>query len=84
MVCDDRLPLVLHGVLHFLRGKYDCRGCLMTLTELALLHGFFWFSFGGCLLALLAYDFFHFLLDVLPEFLQVVFLWIISKWGKQS
>lgn len=56
----------------------------MTLSELALLHGFFWFSFGGCLLALLAYDFFRFLLDVLPEFLQVVFLWIISKRGKQS
>ncbi|MCK9244213.1 MAG: hypothetical protein PHG39_05700 [Acidithiobacillus ferrooxidans] len=56
----------------------------MTPSEFVLAQGFFWYAFGGCLLALLAYDFFHFLLDVLPEFFQVVFLWIISKWGKQS
>jgi hypothetical protein len=76
--------MVLHGVLHFLCGEYDCWGCFMTPSEFVLAQGFFWYAFGGCLLALLAYDFFHFLLDVLPEFFQVVFLWIISKWGKQS
>jgi len=55
----------------------------MTPSELALAQGFFWYAFGGCLLALIAYDFFHLLIDLLSDVLQVAFLWVITKWGKR-
>ena len=82
LVCYDRLPVVLHGVLHCLCGKHDSRGCALNLSELALLHGFFWFSFGGCLLALFAYDFFHFVIELLPDVVQVASRFVISLWSK--
>ncbi len=55
----------------------------MTPADIALLQGVFWIAFGGCLLALFAYDFFHFLLDMLPDLLRVSFLWLLTKWGKR-
>ena len=59
----------------------------MTPADIALLQGVFWVAFGGCLLALFAYDFFHFLLDMLPDILRVSFVWLLglfSRGGKQS
>lgn len=55
----------------------------MTPSELVLAQGFFWYGFGGCLLALLAYDFAILFLDLLLDFLPVAFLWVITKWGKR-
>ncbi|MHB8199744.1 MAG: hypothetical protein ACYDD9_02885 [Acidithiobacillus sp.] len=49
----------------------------MTSSQLALSYGFFWFGFGGCLLALFAYDFFHFLVELLVS-------WLTDGQGKQS
>ena len=59
----------------------------MTSADIALLQGLFLIVFGGCLLALFAYDFFHFLLDMLPDILRVSFVWLLglfSRGGKQS
>ena len=56
----------------------------MTPADITLLQGVFWIAFCACLLALFAYDFFHFLLDMLPDLLRVSFLWLISKWGKKA
>ena len=55
----------------------------MTPSELVLAQGFFWYGFGACLLALLAYDFFNLFLDWLLDFLPVAFLWVITKWVKR-
>ena len=55
----------------------------MTPSELVLAQGFFWYGFGGCLLALLAYDLAYFFLDLLLDFLPVAFLWVITKWDKR-
>ena len=53
-------------------------------SELIFVHGLFWAIFGGCLLALFTYDFFYLLVDLLPDFFQVIFAWIISKRSKKS
>ena len=55
----------------------------MTPSELVLAQGFFWSGFGGCLLALLAYDFANLFLDWLLDVLPVAFLWVVTKWGKR-
>ena len=56
----------------------------MTPSDIALLQGLFWVVFGGCLLALFAYDFFHFLLDMLPDMLRVSFFWLLGLFTKRG
>lgn len=56
----------------------------MTPAQLAILHGFFWLSFGGCLLALFAYDIIHYLFELLPDVALVVSRLVIALWGKKS
>ena len=59
----------------------------MTPADIALLQGVFWIAFGGCLLALFAYDFIYMLVDFLPDLLRVSFVWLLglfSRGGNQS
>lgn len=79
-----RLSVVHLGPDLWFGNGYGSRGGVMSITEFTLIHGLFWATFGGCILALFAYDFFHFLVDLLPDFLQVVFRLIVSRWSKKS
>ena len=59
----------------------------MTPADIALLQGVFWIAFGGCLLALFAYDFIYMLVDFLPDLLRLSFFWLLglfTKWGQKS
>lgn len=55
----------------------------MTPSEMVLAQGVFWYAFGGCLFALLVYDFAYIVLDLLLDYFPVVFLWVLTKWGKR-
>ena len=57
----------------------------MTPADISLIHVIFWTVFSASLMALLAYDLAVMLLDLLPDFLQVIALFVVSVWrGKKS
>ena len=43
----------------------------MTPSSLVVGYDFLWFSFAGCLFALVAYDLFHLLVRLILQFLEV-------------
>lgn len=42
----------------------------------------FWVAALGCFFALLAYDLLLWLVEFLPDFLQVVALFVVAVWGR--
>lgn len=61
-----------------------CGACVMTPHALAIGQDFVWFTFAGCIFALLFYDLVHILLDFSSDLFRVFYLWVRSKRGDRS
>ncbi len=56
----------------------------MTPADISLFDFVFWAVVAGSFTALLLYDLFVFLLDWIPDFLQVLALFVVSVWRRKK
>ena len=56
----------------------------MTSVDISLLHFVFWAVFAGSFTALVAYDLLLWLVDMFPDFLQLVALFVVSVWRRRK
>ena len=56
----------------------------MTPADISLFDFVLWAVVAGCFTALLLYDLFVFLLDWIPDFLQVLALFVVSVWRRKK